>query len=210
MNNLNIILDTLYNGYYSDALVFLFLISLVFAILVITTKNPVISVLFLIGVFFSIACYLISIDMSFIGISYLLVYVGAVSILFLFILMLINIRVSELTTETKNSLPLIFLVALVFENAYAIGFNKNSLLYNNLINTKKTNITSYIDWENSIIQFNHITNIGYTMYTNYSILLIIISVILLLAMLGAIIITIKQPSINLEYINYNVLELKKF
>jgi NADH-ubiquinone oxidoreductase chain 6 len=70
-----------------------------FAVSVVISKNPVVSVLFLISLFFVIACYLISIGFSFIGIAYLLVYVGAVSILFLFILMLINVRISELLIE---------------------------------------------------------------------------------------------------------------
>ena len=73
-------------------------ISVLCGILVIISKNPVVSVLFLIGLFISIACYLMMLGINFIGLSYLLVYVGAVSILFLFILMLINVRVSELTT----------------------------------------------------------------------------------------------------------------
>lgn len=64
--------------------------------------------------FSSIACYLIFIDLKFIGISYLLVYVGAVSILFLFILMLINIRVSELISDTNNNIPLGILTVLAF------------------------------------------------------------------------------------------------
>jgi NADH-ubiquinone oxidoreductase chain 6 len=50
----------------------------------------------------------------FIGLSYLLVYVGAVSILFLFILMLINVRISELLTEGKNSIPLAIIAVLSF------------------------------------------------------------------------------------------------
>jgi NADH-ubiquinone oxidoreductase chain 6 len=52
--------------------------------------------------------------MKFIGLSYLLVYVGAVSILFLFILMLINIRVSELISDTSNNIPLAVLAVLAF------------------------------------------------------------------------------------------------
>jgi len=52
--------------------------------------------------------------MNFIGLSYLLVYIGAVSILFLFILMLINVRVSELQAETSNSLPLAIIIGICF------------------------------------------------------------------------------------------------
>jgi nicotine oxidoreductase len=64
----------------------------------------IVSALFLIGLFLSISCYLIILGLNFIGLSYLLVYVGAVSILFLFILMLINIRIGELLTDTSNSI----------------------------------------------------------------------------------------------------------
>jgi NADH:ubiquinone oxidoreductase subunit 6 (subunit J) len=52
--------------------------------------------------------------LNFIGLSYLLVYVGAVSILFLFILMLINVRISELSTDSSNSVPLALVIGVVF------------------------------------------------------------------------------------------------
>src|SRR5438045_3332304 len=83
-------------------------------IFIIITKNPIISVLYLILLFSSVSCYLIFIGIKFIGISYLLVYVGAVSILFLFILMLINIRVSELISDTNNNLPLALITIIAF------------------------------------------------------------------------------------------------
>jgi len=51
--------------------------------------------------------------MTFIGIAYLLVYIGAVSILFLFILMLINVRISELQGNTNNSLPLALIIGII-------------------------------------------------------------------------------------------------
>jgi NADH-ubiquinone oxidoreductase chain 6 len=90
------------------------MLSILFAILVIVNKNPIVSVLFLICLFVLISGYLISLGMKFIGISYLLVYIGAVSILFLFILMLINIRISEIQLETSNSLPLAMLISISF------------------------------------------------------------------------------------------------
>jgi NADH-ubiquinone oxidoreductase chain 6 len=59
------------------------------------------------------AIYLMLLGINFIGLSYILVYVGAVSILFLFILMLINIRISELSSNTSNSLILAILVIYI-------------------------------------------------------------------------------------------------
>jgi NADH-ubiquinone oxidoreductase chain 6 len=52
--------------------------------------------------------------MNFIGLSYLLVYIGAVSILFLFILMLINVRISELHSNTNNSIALAVIITIAF------------------------------------------------------------------------------------------------
>ena len=90
------------------------LFAILCGILVIISKNPIVSVLFLIGLFLSIASYLMVLGLNFIGLSYLLVYVGAVSILFLFILMLINVRISELLSNTSNSIPLAIFIAISF------------------------------------------------------------------------------------------------
>src|SRR6202161_4876096 len=113
MFNVFIIQDS-FNGFSTTFLDLLAFIAFFSGIFIIITKNPIISVLFLILLFSSISCYLIIIGIKFIGLSYLLVYVGAVSILFLFILMLINIRVSELISDTSNNIPLAILAILAF------------------------------------------------------------------------------------------------
>jgi NADH-ubiquinone oxidoreductase chain 6 len=198
------------------------LLAILSGILVIISKNPIVSVLFLIGLFLSISSYLIILGLSFVGLSYLLVYVGAVSILFLFILMLINIRVSELLSYTSNSIPLAILITISFNypiyqmlpysiatfNSYTVNLNNtlNDIWSNNYsdylnkvfnLNTLELDkgeiyfVTSKI-WDGNLSETNHITSIGNIMYTSYSIWLIITSIILLLAMVGAIVITIKQ------------------
>jgi NADH-ubiquinone oxidoreductase chain 6 len=113
MFNLYIFPD-IFNGYSVVFLDLLMAISLLAGIFTIISKNPIVSVLHLILLFSSISVYLILIGIKFIGISYLLVYVGAVSILFLFILMLINIRVSELTSDTYNYVPLAIFTIIFF------------------------------------------------------------------------------------------------
>lgn len=106
------------NGLYPIVLDVLSLISLFSGVLVITTKNPIVSVLFLISLFMVIAVYLIIIGMHFIGLTYLLVYVGAIAILFLFVVMLINVRTAELTSYTSNSLPLAIIFSMVIYIAF--------------------------------------------------------------------------------------------
>src|SRR3954469_13500702 len=112
MYTLFLLLEDYTNGYTDEFLDLFSLFSILCGIFVIISKNPIISVLFLIGLFLSIAGYLIMLGVTFIGLSYLLVYVGAVSILFLFILMLINIRISELLGNTNNSLPLGIIISI--------------------------------------------------------------------------------------------------
>jgi NADH-ubiquinone oxidoreductase chain 6 len=106
---------------------------ILFSILVITNKNPIISVLFLIALFLGVALFLIIIGLTFIGLSYLLVYIGAVSIIFLFILMLIDIRLSELHNDTNNNIFLSIIVSIIFYNVF-YRYNDNNILNINLIN----------------------------------------------------------------------------
>jgi len=216
MNTLFLLNENYTNGYTADVLIIISVLAILSGILVIISKNPIVSVLFLIALFLSIACYLMVLGINFIGLSYLLVYVGAVSILFLFILMLINVRLSELLSNPNNSIPLGILIGISFNypvyeilpnfnNIYdwniTLGhiFNNNS---NNLIellrltNTKLNNdkiafATSKL-WDGYLAETSHITSIGNIMYSSYSIWLILTSIILLLAMVGAIVITIKQ------------------
>jgi len=227
MKSLFLLNETFTNGYRTEALDILSLVAILSGILVIISKNPIVSVLFLIGLFLSIASYLMILGLNFIGLSYLLVYVGAVSILFLFILMLINVRISELLSNTSNSIPLAIFIAISFNypvyqilpysiasfNSYTFDLNNtlNDMWYNNysdyfykfFVSTKSNSVqidngqisfvTSKI-WDGNLAETSHITSIGNIMYTSYSIWLILTSIILLLAMVGAIVITIKQKN----------------
>jgi NADH-ubiquinone oxidoreductase chain 6 len=209
MFNVFIIQDS-FNGFSTTFLDLLAFIAIFSGIFIIITKNPIVSVLYLILLFASISCYLIFIGMKFIGISYILVYVGAVSILFLFILMLINIRVSELISDTNNNIPLAVLVVIAFlipfsnlipdtKSNFALNFIKgdnNSFelgkLLENITNTNQISYVTSNSWDNNIVDITDIISIGNIMYSTYFIWLIITSMILLLAMVGSIVITIKQ------------------
>src|SRR6201992_3703745 len=120
MSNLFLINDYITNGFLIEYIDVIYLVSIMLGALTILSKNPIVSVLYLIGLFVNIAGLLVLIGCNFIGLAYILVYVGAVSILFLFILMLINIRVSELTSDTSNSIPLAIMVSFIF---YYIVYN---------------------------------------------------------------------------------------
>ena len=217
MYNLFLLNDSITNGFNISFLDLAYIFAILFGIATIITKNPVVSVLFLIGLFGAVSGYLILVGLHFIGISYLLVYVGAVAILFLFILMLINIRISELLSETNNSIPLAVIIGISFNypvyqilpfsltyNDFAFSLNNisNNYIYNNVGNYLSRIFNNSIDnniyyatsklWDGNLAETTHITSIGNIMYTSHSIWLILTSIILLLAMVGAIVITIKQ------------------
>ena len=194
---LYVVNEMTFNGYSAINLDILYIIAILLGIFVIVSKNPIVSVLFLIGLFLCIAAYLILTGLNFIGLSYLLVYIGAVSILFLFILMLINVRISELLIDSINSIPLAILIAGLFNyfvnNVLPYMVMTNNLLYHFTIKKKLTNVTS-VSWDGYLAETSHITSIGNVLYGNYSIWLIITSIILLLAMVGAIVITLKPQT----------------
>lgn len=226
LNNLYLITEILTNGFFQNSLDILAILAILCGIFVITNKNPIISVLFLISLFATISTYLITLGLTFIGLSYIIVYIGAVSILFLFILMLINIRTSELQSNTSNSIALTGIVGslilyilfqlLPYEIAVLNNFNSYyyniykilNVIYNNINKSYDFNLISYYKlggikdntlfyvsskiWDGNLAESNHITSIGNIMYTNYNLWLILASFILLLAMTGAIIITIKS------------------
>ena len=192
---LHIMKEYTFSGYNEICLDIFYFFAVVVGTLVIICKNPVISVVFLIGLFLSISCYLLFTGLNFIGLSYLLVYIGAVSILFLFILMLINVRISELLIENINGIPLAIVIGSFFNYFVnnvlpymVIVFN--SFLYHIKTNVRLANVTS-ASWDGYLAETSHITSIGNIMYGNYSIWLILTSVILLLAMVGCIVITLK-------------------
>ena len=228
MNYIYLIQENVNHGFNSVYLDIVSLLAIICGIFVIVSKNPIVSVLYLIGLFLSISVYLMLQGLNFIGLSYLLVYVGAVSILFLFILMLINVRISEIVSSTSNSIPLGILVGTILytiiskayphslnfakeiplSKDYIIFSDKTQEIFNNFsqyigeilsINTTKHNEGS-LDcenvisqtWDGAIANFSHINVIGNVIYTSYSMWLLLTSIVLLLAMVGTIVITVKN------------------
>jgi NADH-ubiquinone oxidoreductase chain 6 len=145
------------NGMNYNILSIIPLISILCGVFVIVTKNPIVSVLFLIGLFISMAGYLMTLGMNFIGLSYILVYVGAVSILFLFILMLINVRISELVTENNNSVPLaIIIIALISVNQFSPGVTSMPAMMTRVTNLQ---VERHVDKGIDFVSYNSFDNV---------------------------------------------------
>ncbi len=205
------------NNFLLDLLAFGAVLS---GILVITSKNPVISVLFLISVFVNAAGYLLLLGVGFVGISYLIVYVGAIAILFLFVVMMLNIRLVEIISvgrEYTKNLPLGLIVGSLFffeilsiipaSTASSLAgvplglFNYiNGLLLlsgsdklGSLGSAQNVHMTfTGPTPDDSFADFVQIEAIGQGLYTYGSIWLLLASVILLLAMLGPITLCLRS------------------
>lgn len=151
--------------------------------MVISTLNPVHSVFWLIVAFVSAAAFFILLEVEFIGLLFLIVYVGAIAILFLFVIMMLNLTDLKGGDDMSNYLPAGFLIGLVFffeilmlnSRIYIFWFDEQQLF---LIN----------GWD-YIEKSSNIEVLGRNLYTNYYYLFIIASFILLIAMIGAIVLT---------------------
>jgi len=158
MNSIFLIEDFINNGFKEEVIDILYLISILFGIFTIINKNPIVSVLFLIGLFVTISGLLILVGLNFIGLSYILVYVGAVSILFLFILMLINIRISELLSETNNDLPLAVITVILFYSIIRQILPYNLEDQDTIINLSNSLFEVYNTETNNEYKFNEYFN----------------------------------------------------
>lgn len=207
--------DYLTSGFKTEFLDLISIVALFFGTTVIIIKNPIGSLISLIGLFGAISVYLIMIGLNFIGFSYLIVYIGAVSILFLFILMLINIRSSELLSNNVNSIPLALIIIILLNYSWILlspeysGMINNSEIMNlvysslfqdiaNFYTAKIVNVMFVVsnNWDGFLIATSHITTIGMVLYTVYNMWLCIASLILVLAMVGSIVITLKEKVIQ--------------
>ena len=161
------------------------IIAVVSAIMVTVSKNTVHSVFFLILDFISISCLFIMIGAEFLGMIMLIVYVGAVAVLFLFVVMMLNVAQQKnqwfISMENSGHIPVGLLISVIifFELIIVIGgwkYKPDLFEANNLITNEITNTHS----------------LGQVLYTDYIHIFQISGMILLVAMIGAIVLTFRQ------------------
>lgn len=159
-------------------------IIIISTIAVISAKNPVHSTLFLVLVFLNTAMLLISKGIDFLGIFIIIVYVGAIAILFLFVVMMLNIKLTEWGSEPPfKYLPIGFFFGLLFLFIFYILSDSLYIPYFGFA----------FDWVNELkIKGNTLTHLGILLYTYYLPYLMISAIILLVAMVGVIILTFTQ------------------
>ena len=161
-------------------------IAIISAIMVTVARNTVHSVFFLILDFISISCLFIMIGAEFLGMIMLIVYVGAVAVLFLFVVMMLNVAQQKnqwfASTKSSSHIPVGLLVSLIifFELIIVIGgwkYKPDLLNASTIIISKSTTNTH---------------DLGNVLYTDYIHLFQLSGMILLVAMIGAIVLTFRK------------------
>ena len=202
---------SIFNAISTLFFLFLCIFTIIFSCIIILAKNPMHSVFALILSFSTIILIMLAfLQCEFLSIIFLIVYVGAVSILFLFIVMLLNIRNIDLTDQFFNYFPVGIFIGFIFlvELNYYI-FESISFTFTNL-----DLYFIYLDFINNIDATSDITLISYMLYEEYFIVFILASILLLIAMIGAIMLTLRniiEVKTQLIYSQvYRVLVLKSF
>ena len=186
-------------------LIFIFFSSsaLISAIMVILSKNPVNSVLFLVLTFCNVTSLLFTLELEFIPISFIVIYVGAIAVLFLFVIMMLNIKLAELKENNKHLVPIAIFFSLLFLSEILLIIQAD---FNAILLIKKEHLIfiseytsmfflnlSFIYW---FLELPNISFIGQILFTEFAKAFVVAGDILLLAMLGAIILTLQKKFIS--------------
>lgn len=177
-------------------------LTLFSAVMVISARNPVHSVLFLIFTFFNAAGLFLLLGAEYIAMSLVIVYVGAVAVLFLFVVMMLDIDVAAWRQGFVKNLPLGFSVAMLLFAQFGAMFYAATLSGQKRIGAVKVTPDPA-----------HISNtkaIGQLLYTDYVYAFVVAGVILLIAMIGAIVLTLRErPGVRRQTISKQVARTKE-
>ena len=191
-------------------MIYIFLnLILIAALGVIFSRNVVQSVLYLILVFFLCSLLFIYLGADFIGLIILIVYIGAIAVLFLFVVMMLNIRVLELASTFSVYFPLALFLSVIFLSLIIFVYWKSLHIieFNSLI--------SYTNW--SVFNNIKIVAIGELLFNEGYVLFIGATLLLFVAMIGVIILTLNKKikidniyRISSKYINWKYSTKKEF
>lgn len=159
------------------------------SLIVITSKNPIHSIFALVVSFANVSILLILLGVEFLGLLFLIVYVGAIAILFLFVVMMLNIKLVELLDNATRYIPIGILIGIIF-------YIELSLFLPSIHEMTSFHSISTFDFLN-VLPFNNILLIAEYLYTDFGHFFLFASVILLVAMLAAIVLTLSH-SINVK------------
>jgi NADH-quinone oxidoreductase subunit J len=163
--------------------------------MVVVSRNPVYSVLFLILAFFNAAALFVLIGAEFIAMILVIVYVGAVAVLFLFVVMMLDINVAKLKEGFLDYMPIGAMIgaALLAEILFGLGV---------LGGTHQGTVSAFTKAGTQMMTVDNTRAIGRVLYTQYFYLFQVAGVVLLVAMIGAIVLTLRRrPGVRRQRIS---------
>jgi len=172
-------------------------LSIIFSLLVISSKNPIHSILSLVLVFFNAAGLLILLGVEFLAMLFLIVYVGAVAVLFLFVIMMLNVKINSIQLSIYRYMPFAIVLGLLLYFGFLLSIDVDSIyssqkhLCSNLY-YQDYYLNPINLWGTNVVFFNNIMLLGMVLYTQYFYLFLVSGVILLVSMLGAISLTLHR------------------
>jgi len=164
-------------------------IALLSAILVVNVLNPVHAVLLLILVFASSASILLILGAEFLALVFLVVYLGAIAVLFLFVVMCLNIKFVELNSSQFNYLPINTLAISI------VALHISYLIYSTLYIKYDINFSSYCEFINYLDSYSNIQIIGQSLFLFYFFPFLLVGLLLMVAMIGVILLTLSHYKI---------------
>ena len=176
----NKMLDIIFNLFAS-----LLLISVCMTVFV---DNAVYAILFLVSAFFNVMNLLFLLEVDYLALLFVLIYIGAITVLFLFVVMMLKIKIDSKTSS--KYIPVISII--VFLTLFI-----NILIDNNIITIFTTNNLSLLNWFSIINEISNIKVIGQTMYTTYAFYFVLASIVLLIGIIGSIILS-KRSNKNVR------------
>ena len=181
-------------------------IVLTSAIFVIYSTNTIYSAFFLILAFTNSTGLLLISEVEFLSIMLIIIYVGAITVLFLFVIMMLDINILIDKNNSKNFgyLPIIFLISFVFFLETFLMFSKVFTTYYHLI--EQSFFKNEVFFKKIITQVDYITNIetiGHVLYTYYNFFFLAAGIILLIALIGAVTLTKKEKK-RQNYLTKNI------
>nr|YP_009647130.1 NADH dehydrogenase subunit 6 [Chloropicon maureeniae]QBX98812.1 NADH dehydrogenase subunit 6 [Chloropicon maureeniae] len=162
-------------------------LAVVAGTMVIRARNPVYSVLYLVFVFFNVAGLLILQGLDFFAMIFLVVYVGAIAVLFLFVVMMLNIKTEERQETALRYLPVGGLIGILF--FLEVLFVVDRDLIPVLGESPSWAMPVYTEWASMVSEKSTIEALGQVLYTYYFYYFFLAGLILLVAMIGAILLT---------------------
>jgi len=167
-------------------------LALVSGLMVVRAKNPVHSVLFFILVFCNTSGLLLLLGLDFFAMIFLVVYIGAIAVLFLFVVMMFHIQIAEIHEEVLRYLPVSGIIGLIFWWEMFFILDNESIPL--LPTQRNTTSLRYMVYAGKVRSWTNLETLGNLLYTYYFVWFLVSSLILLVAMIGAIVLTMHRTT----------------